>query len=476
MRKAALCIVVCALVISGDLASAFPVSFGKPPRLPSEEDKGQVEPRQDMPGVDEDDQADVEEGIDLSQPLTLEQCIKIALERATELRTAQLDLILEEMSVKDAQSRYWPQIDTDGGYQFSDAVDFGWERENYDASVGARYVIWDHGQREGTLVQARYRRDAEYSRYDRTEQSLIFNIIRTYYDLLETENLIDVDEQILEQSRQNVEKITAFVEVGEAIPSDIATAKVQQATDELNVINNQINMDLTRADLAILMGLAPDTPLSIVDAPDYEIYMQTGVIETEEISVEDAISQALVRRPEMAEMNASKAILESALMLAQLERWPKITAECDYNLRLSDYLSERDAMKNHRSWNVSARASYPVFDAGRSRRVVQRADIAMQRLNESASELERSITLEVYQAYLDLERARKSLDIARVQVEDAKMGLDVTQGRYDQHMIILLELLDSQARYARSLINQVKAFYDYKVARGTLERAMGVLQ
>jgi outer membrane protein TolC len=56
------------------------------------------------------------------------------------------------------------------------------------------------------------------------------------------------------------------------------------------------------------------------------------------------------------------------------------------------------------------------------------------------------------------------------------MSLDVSQGRYDQQMIILLELLDAQARYAQSLTNQVKAFYDYKVAKGTLERVMGAIK
>jgi outer membrane protein len=162
--------------------------------------------------------------------------------------------------------------------------------------------------------------------------------------------------------------------------------------------------------------------------------------------------------------------------LARLERWPKITADFGYDVMLDDYLRERDALKNHKSWDVSARVSYPIFDGGRSRRTVQRAEIAMQKMNESTSELQRSIALEIHQAYFSLERTRKSLDIASVQVEDARMSLDVSQGRYEQQMIILLELLDSQARYAGSLTNQVKAFYDYKVAKRTLERAMGVLQ
>jgi outer membrane protein TolC len=317
--------------------------------------------------------------------------------------------------------------------------------------------------------------EAEYSRYDRTGQALTFNIINAYYDVLQPEKLIAVNEQSLEQSRQNVDKIKAFVEVGIAIEADVATARVRQASDELAVINNRDNMDLAKANLAVLMGLNPDVSFSVVDEPDYERYIQTGLIETEEISVSDAASQALDHRMELAELRANEAVLEWALTLARLETWPKITADCDYNLWIDDYLRERDALKNHKNWNVSARVTYPIFDGGRSRRTVQRADIAMQRMDESVLEMERSIILEVYQAYLSLERARKSLDITSVQVEDAKMSLDVTQGRYDQQMIILLELLDAQARYAQSLTNKVKAFYDYKVAEGTLQKAMGVL-
>ncbi len=468
MAKSVLYIGIIALVI---LSASFPataVSLGQLPGLRLGEKPKQAAPVEDVP-------VDVE-APDLSEPLTLERCIEIALERAPEIRTAQLDLKLEDMNVSNARSAYLPEISTDGRYQFSENVDFGWEKENYDASVSARYVIWDHGQREGSLAQAKARREAEYSRYDRTGQSLIFNVINGYYSVLEAEKLIAVDEQLLDQSKQNVEKIKALVEVGIAIESDIATARVQQASDELAVIDDLSNLELAKANLAASMGLDPGVSFSLIDAPDYEIYMQTGVIEIEEISIEDAVSQALANRPEMAELKSNQAALEWALTLARLERWPRITADLGYDVMLDDYLRERDALKNHKSWDVSARVSYPVFDGGRSRRTVQRAEIAMQKMNESMSELQRSIALEIHQAYYSLERTRKSLDITSVQIEDARMSLDVAQGRYEQQMIILLELLDSQTRYARSLTNQVKAFYDYKVAKRTLERAMGVLQ
>ena len=476
MRKVILCIGVFTLIILGFSVPAFAISFGKLPHVSSKEETERAARPEDVPAVVEDASVDNEAGIDLTEPLTLEQCIEIAQKRSAEIRTAQLNLIKEELNVRDAENNYLPQITTNGRYQFSDTDDVGWEKENYNASIVARYVIWDHGQREGMLAQARSRREAEYSGYDETGQSLVYSIIRAYYDLLKAEKLVDVDKQLLEQSKQNVKKIEAFVEVGIAIEADIATARVRQATDELIVINDRNDVDLAKANLAVVMGLSPGTPLDVVDTPDYEQYMRTGRIETEETLMEDAIAQASANRPELAAMKANLAVLESALTLARLEMWPKITADAGYNLELSDYLRERDALKNHKSWDVSARVSYPIFDGGRTRRTVQRVDIAQRKLKESASELERGIALEVYQAYLSLGRAGKSLDITRVQVEDAKMSLDVAQGRYDQQMIILLELLDAQERYARSMTNQIKAFYDYKVAKGTLEKAMGVLK
>jgi len=453
MRRAILCVTVFVLMTLGTSVFAFPIALGKSSDSSTEESPEPAAKSENIP-------ADDQEKFDLSQPLTLEQCIEIAKKNASEIKTAKLDLEREEINVKDARSRYLPDITTNGSYMFSDDVDFGWSRDNYNAAVAARYTLWDHGQREGGLAQAKSRREGQYDSYNTTGQDLIHSIIRSYYSVLEAEKLIDVDNQLVELSKRNVKKIEAFVEVGVSIEADIATARVQQGTDELAVINDENNLELAKAELAVRMGMLPTMLVNVIDAPGDEREMQTGIVEAKKIVLEDAISQAFANRPELAEIKASLDILEWAVTLAKLQTWPRITADAGYDLRLSDYLRERDALKNHKSWDASARVSYPIFDGGRTRRIVERADIALMRTNENALELARNVALDVYQSVLNLERARKSLEIARVQVEDAKMSLDVSQGRYDQDMIILLELLDIQTRYARALTNQIKAFYD----------------
>jgi len=52
----------------------------------------------------------------------------------------------------------------------------------------------------------------------------------------------------------------------------------------------------------------------------------------------------------------------------------------------------------------------------------------------------------------------------------------VTQGRYEQNMSIFLEVLSAQSRYAQALTNQVKSFYDYKLAEKALQKAIGTVE
>jgi outer membrane protein len=468
LRMLCMSIVILTFISAPLYSIDLPISFGQK--------KGESESESTKDNMNKNVNKDVQSSIDFSQPLTLKQCIDIALKESPTMKVAQINLTQQDMNIQDARANYLPEIGVSGSYMFSDKIDFGWEKDNYNSSLDASYVIWDHGQRKSTLEQAKASKTAQYSSYRRTTQSLVFDLIMAYYSLLEAEKIIAVDEQLLEISKQNVEKIRVYIELGSAIEADLATARVQQANNELTLINDLNNLEITRANLAVIMGLDPEVLIKVIDDPDYEVYVKSGLIETEQVSIEDMRSKSMASRPELAELEASKKILELAAKLAKLERWPKLSADSSFNLMLDDYLRERKAIKNYKSWDLMARVTFPLFDGGRSMRTVKKAELALDKINENQAELKQSIALEVRQAYLDFERSKKSLEITAVQVEDAKMSLDVTQGRYDLKEATLFELLDIQARYAGALINRVRAFYDYKISRRSLEKAMGVLQ
>lgn len=416
------------------------------------------------------------EELDLAEPLTLPQCIDIALQYSSTIRNAQTSVELNQLSVKDAKAGYLPDISVAGRYQFSDQIDFGWEESNYNASVSTSYLIWDHGQRESSVGQAKANQLLSEAGFERIKLGLILDVTRSYYNLLKSRELIQVDMEILEQFRENTNRVRALVETGSLIQADVANAELNEATRELTLLNDQNALDVAMATLPTLLGLDPGTLVNVVEEPTYEAYISGKPLAIFELTVEEAIQKALEQRPERTEIQARFDSLDWSLNVARLQRWPRLTATYDYNVFLDDYLREREDFKQHRSWQALATLNFPLFDGGRTKRQVEKLEKQRERELEDAAALERSIALEVRQAYLELRRAEKALEIATKRVTDAEMSLEVTRERFNQELIILLELMDAQNSYAQALTSRVSTFYDHKISESQLKKAMGEVQ
>lgn len=414
--------------------------------------------------------------VDLSQPLTLEQCIQIGLEKSTSMRNARLNLAMQELRVKNARARYFPEIFSNGSYDFSDRVEFGFEPENYNLGLRGQYTIWDNGQREGSFAQAKESLSATVSRNQRTTQDLILDITVAYYDVLKRQELVKVSEQILSRSQENTQRTRDYVAAGTLIPADVATAELREANDQLSLLNNSNSLQIAHATLPRLLGLDPGILLTVSIDESYQLYQERGTIERIEMPVEEAIQIALNSRPEFQERQAQIKSQEWSLTLARLQRWPRLNADVDYNVNLDDYLRERENFSDFRSWSAGVSLNFTLFDGGVLGNRVKELKMQLEQTRENASDLERSVALAVRQNYLNLKRSEAAVDISKKQVINAQLSLDVIQGRFDVGKAILLELLDAQTSYAQALTNEVNAFYDYKIAQTRLQDAMGVLQ
>ena len=414
--------------------------------------------------------------VDLTQPLTLEQCVQIGLEKSTNMRNARLNLAIQELRVKTARADYLPRIFTNGNYDFSDRVDFGFEPENYNLGLSGQYTIWDNGQREGGFAQAKESLSATVSRNEGIKQSLILQITEAYYDVLQFQALVEVSEQNLERAQENTQRTKDFVEAGSLIPADVATAEVREGNNILTLLNNQNSLQVAKARLPRLLGLDPGVLITVTEDESYQLYQQRGTIERIEMSIEEAIQIALDNRPEFQETQAQLKSQEWSLTLAKLQRWPRLNADVDYNVNVDDYLRERENFSDFRSWSAGVSLNFTLFDGGILGNRVKELTMQLEQARENASDLERSVALDVRQSYLNLKRSEASVDISKTQVVNARLSLDVIQGRFDVDKAILLELLDAQTNYAQALTNEVNTFYAYKIAQTRLQDAMGVVQ
>ena len=328
--------------------------------------------------------------VDLTQPLTLEQCIQVGLEKSTSMRNARLNLAIQELRIKNARADYFPRIFSTGNYDFSDRIDFGFEPENYDLGLRGQYTIWDNGQREGGFAQAKESLNATMSRNEGIKQNLILQITEAYYDVLQYQALVEVSEQNLARAQENTQRTKDFVAAGSLIPADVATAEVQEGNNRLTLLNNQNSLQISKARLPRLVGLDPGVLITVAADESYQLYQQRGTIERIEISVEKAIQIALDNRPEFQETQADLKSQEWSVTLAKLQRWPRLNADADYNVNLDDYLRERENFSDFRSWSIGVSMNFTLFDGGILGNRVKELAMQLEQTRENASDLERS--------------------------------------------------------------------------------------
>ena len=412
----------------------------------------------------------VEAVYDLSQPLTLKQCIEIAKKNSSVIKNAKIGAKIEELRVKNAQALYYPDLFLNGGYSASKQVDFGFERNNYSFGVTGRYTIWDHGQRNIGLLQAQENKNLVNVQNDQVRQNLVFQVTQAYYEVLKAQELVEVDEQILDRSRENRERVEAYVEAGIQIEADIATAQVREANSELTLLNDQNQLDIALASLPRIMGLNPAARIHVIETKEPK-----NKVKTVDISLDEAINHAIKARSEFMLNKSSIKQTEYALRLAKLNRFPRLNAQYNHDFNLDDYFDDTEDLGHLRYWRFAATLDFPIFDGGITKRRVDELKLQLDRTQEDLEDLKRSVTLEVQQAYLNLIRAAKAVEISDAQVRDARLSLNVIRERFIQELAILIELLDAQTEFAKALTSQVRIFYDYQIAQASLQKVLGDL-
>ena len=427
--------------------------------------------------------------VDQPQPMTLDQCLQLALKSSTTIKNSQINLALQNLRIKDAQSSFYPNISLGGNYTLSDQIRQIQRRrenldkdtfvllergENYNFGLSGRYTIWDYGQRGLNLLREEELLESQKSRNERVRQNLIYDVTQAFYNVLKAQALVKVNKEILQRSTDNRQRVEAFVQAGIQIEADVAAAQVREANDELNLLNNQNQLDIALARLPRVIGLDPGIRISVakIEEPLTQVSLPN-------ITLDKAIEKALKKRPEFVENYASQKRLEYSLKLAQIDRLPTVDVEYIHNMDLDNYFNDffdtYEHLEHLRDWRAAATLNFPLFDAGIRKRQVESAELQIQQNEETVEDLKRSIALEARQSYLNLTRAIKATEIAEKQVNNARLNLDVTRGRYELERAFLLELLQAQTDYASALTNQVRSFYEYKIARTELQRAIGDL-
>ncbi|MCD6081778.1 TolC family protein [candidate division WOR-3 bacterium] len=408
----------------------------------------------------------------LNDTLTLTECIEIALNNSPDLRIARNNLRVAELNLQDMKTAIAPTIQLSGSYDLNNVYNrLEWTPNHYNLGINATLTPFNSGRNLINIAQARNSLAIQRQIYRNTEQTVILNLIRKYFNLLKSQAMLKLYEENLTQKKQQLELARTRFELGLAPKSDVLKAEVEVTRAEVDLTQAKGQLELARMELNDALGIDLDYPIKI---------KQVESIEEQPPSIDSCIAIALKERPDL--LRAQSDIMSNVynLKLAWLERLPYLTITGSYHLTADRFVFDgipvtRTNLNRYSDWSISLGLSFPIFDAGKTWHAIKMASLYLDNSRLEYDKLKRSAILEVQLAYVDMVTGLKKIELTRKQLKAAQLSYDIALGRYRAGIAPITEVIDASITLLDSKLSYTNAIYDYLIAKSRLAVAMGQL-
>jgi outer membrane protein TolC len=407
--------------------------------------------------------------------LRLDECLDLALQSNVEVQSASEDVEASEADRAGARGMLGPKLHVDGylhewnsPFNIPFAIDANQPPANFpvrdqfewNATISATQPvtgllpILDALKARGLGVDiARIRRDA-------TRRDTAFQVIESYYHLLQAERLVDVAAASVDQLQAQLRQSNSFHANGVVSADDVLRAQLAVASAQQRLIAARARVSLEQARLAVLVG----RPAAPIDAQPVDASPPAN----DALTLDQAQKTAETQRVELVEVDRRIEQANRELKVAWAHLAPRIDAVAAYVHNEGSQFVQRN------SAYVGGTLSWDVWDWGTTTSGISGAKARVHQAELARIRMSDQIRLEVQRAFLDLTTATEAGVVARASVASAEENFRLVKKRYDASAATSFDVIDAEGLLTQSRGQLETALYDQMIARAALRRAIGV--
>ena len=412
-------------------------------------------------------------------PLTLEESIKIAMQRSLTLSSAVLGVTGSEFRRKEAITNFLPLWTGQYGWSRSNrSVILGLsqssllsgsglispDRDIYNFNTSLNQPLFTGGFNLATYRSAKLGVDLSKESLETAKQDLILNVRVGYFNILRAEKFLAVAEQQVKNFEAQLAVTQAFFDVGIVPKNDVLLAEVNLANARQSLVKAANDLATAKASFNILLRREVDTAFEVVDILAHKAFP---------LSFEQSLEEALRLRPEVktAQLNVDQA--KESVKIARAGFFPTISLLGNYS-RFSDELDlEPGSNRFKELWSIQAQATFTIWNWGKTAFTVGENKVKVKQAEDSKNQVIDSVTLEVKNDYLNMRVAEKNINTAEKSIEQAEENLRMNEERYKYQVATQTDVVNAVTLLAQARVNYYGALSDFNVAKSQLERAMG---
>jgi outer membrane protein TolC len=396
-------------------------------------------------------------------PLPLDEAKALAKKNSPTLQIAKENLYQAELIIDKAWVMVKPQINAAGTYthyntemslMFPDFTSIGFDEETcgpgWDPAELFCFTRFEErviqkqdsfglvatisqpiflAQSISTIKNAYNSYDLAQINTENAEEYLLHSVEVAYYGALATRKFLEIAKQAVAIREEHLKVARAKFEVGETAKITVLRAEIDVNQSEQDVKRAEHSLALAKEAIRLLIGHYQDFSL-VTPAPPRR------PAET----LEAYIQKAMAQRRDLTSAKLELSIAEQLKNDAWYRFLPQLVATGMY--RLSDVKGFTD---RYDQWQVGVTLSVPIYDGGLRYAYLKEAKSKIREATIKIEETQQAIASEIRQLWLKMEMAEANLIKARRSVELAKEQVELAMASFEAGTSTNLEVLDANS-------------------------------
>lgn len=329
--------------------------------------------------------------------------------------------------------------------------------------------------RSAALTKASAERALSAAKQDRA-----FAAIRTFYELNSKTELLGVAQQNLKAQKEQYDQTLDLYKHGMKSLADLLKSETDWRSSQLRIISAEaerkkalvdFNMLIDRngdAETALRTDLLRESLLreSLKDSPE-----EAGA--TQLPTLTEDLARAVVQRPEIERARKDLEKARVAVSQAILGILPSFKVDATWNKAHSFAGSSASSIPNP-NYYVGLALSLPIGFNGFSQAYgVAQAKAEKRRAEAAETAALRMVKSEVYEVFINLEKASKSYSVALLKEEIAAKALELVSRQYKQGAADAIRMNQAQNDHLNAGVERALALHDIFIDRARYKRAVG---
>lgn len=337
---------------------------------------------------------------------SLEECIKYAWDNNLSIKQQEIVVEQSENNVLESKLQYLPSFNASVSHSMN------WGRsvnmqdlqiienqlsQSTSASMRASVNLFEGFQKGNDLKSKKVVQEISVLGVGRIKNQISVEISRAYLQILLSKEILRTANQSLESVKQQVDRTGKLVNAGSIAYSSLLEIEAQLATERVQVVNaqNQVNNSLLA--LKQLLDLTRESDFD-VDSPNLDLMIEAFSGE----SVDQLFEQSkTLPQIKSAELNYTNSNLQ--LAIAKGRSYPTISFSAGYGTYYSDSRDQNfmDQFNENRNPSISFGLSIPIFNNWQSNTAIKNARLGVRNAEIEVRSTEQILYKEIQQANSD---------------------------------------------------------------------------